>query len=219
LVYPFVTTWRTVGGTEYRERTELVWEGARVFLEGSWSPEAIAFREAASSLSRGLLPLLGRIVDQGGSEQALELGQTYLEGFWGLVPRFLWPGKSDATTGNRLGRKYEMIAPGDEITGIAVSQVGEMYINFGGVGVLFGMFAMGVLAAWVDGPLTRRAGLCFLCWVWLPGVLGQESVFGQSLLPLARTVALAWVGLTLWSKLRPGRKPISPAVKSVPSIR
>lgn len=68
-------------------------------------------------------------------------GYTYALFFVSLIPRILWPGKPGiATFGNQFGRDYGFIGPTDYTTSVAMTWVGEMFINFGWYGIFCGFF-------------------------------------------------------------------------------
>ena len=72
-------------------------------------------------------------------------GYTYLLIFVSIIPRILWPGKPGiASFGNIFGRDYGFISPVDYTTSVAMTWVGEMFINFGWAGIvcgfLYGLF-------------------------------------------------------------------------------
>lgn len=53
--------------------------------------------------------------------------------------------KTNIFDGNEFGRAMGIAEPGDFVTGVASTNMGELYINFGLVGILLGMFLTGVL--------------------------------------------------------------------------
>ncbi len=61
-----------------------------------------------------------------------------------FIPRFLWPDKPPTGLGDYFREKFWSI--GREGTGkIAISQIGELYINFGVWGILLGMAILGII--------------------------------------------------------------------------
>ena len=119
---------------------------------------------------------------------------------WGpetLVPRALMSHKSDpGTYGNEFGRQYGFIDRSDFQTSIAPSQMGEMYLNFGLLGLVFGMPLIGAVYRLINDVLAARAtnpGTLAL-WavaVW-PLVHGQESIVAVGLIGVLKTLLL-WV--------------------------
>ena len=87
---------------------------------------------------------LVRILDRTGSSVEPQAGKTFLETFYGLVPRALWPEKPDGVP---------MVAGEVFLDHAAVGQVywfptmtwpGELYWNFFWPGIIFGMIASGI---------------------------------------------------------------------------
>ncbi len=73
------------------------------------------------------------------------LGGSYQTLWTSFIPRFLWPGKPRATIGNEFGHRYMQLTPGDTSTSHNLPWLAEFYANFGTLGVVAGMFAVGVL--------------------------------------------------------------------------
>ena len=72
-------------------------------------------------------------------------GGSYQTLWTSFIPRFLWPGKPQATIGNEFGHRYNFLGPTDKSTSHNLPWLPEFYANFGIFGVLGGMFAVGVL--------------------------------------------------------------------------
>jgi hypothetical protein len=73
------------------------------------------------------------------------LGGSY-ETLWSsFIPRFIWPGKPEATIGNEFGQRYRLLASDDYTTSYNLPWLTEFYANFGAAGIVIGMFAVGVL--------------------------------------------------------------------------
>lgn len=70
-------------------------------------------------------------------------GETYYPMLFKLIPRLVWEDKPKEI-GN-LGQRFGFLPEGNEINAIKVHVIGEMYANFGALGVLLGMLALGIL--------------------------------------------------------------------------
>ncbi len=70
-------------------------------------------------------------------------GESYYPILFKLVPRFLWEDKP-REMGN-LGQRLGFLPEGNEINAMKIHQIGEMYTNFGVLGVFLGMLALGIL--------------------------------------------------------------------------
>ena len=70
-------------------------------------------------------------------------GETYLPLLFKLVPRAFFEDKpSDAQS---FGLRYDFVPFGNQVNAFKVHQLGELYANFGALGILLGMFVLGVL--------------------------------------------------------------------------
>jgi hypothetical protein len=82
------------------------------------------------------------VIDSVPDRMQFQYGKTIFIFVVLLVPTFLWPGKYDVYQGiTDWGyRIFGLQGTG----GISVTQIGELYLNFALVGVVFGMFLLGV---------------------------------------------------------------------------
>ena len=89
--------------------------------------------------------VVGSIVENTPRIWDFKMGYTYFLFFISLVPRIIWPSKPGiASFANDFGRDYGFISPSDYTTSIAMSWIGEMFINFGWLGILVA-FCYGLL--------------------------------------------------------------------------
>ena len=65
--------------------------------------------------------------------------------FYPFVPRIIWPSKPVLNKGQRLAIS---LGAGSR-TATALTYPGDLYLRFGVVGVMVGMFAFGVVAQWL----------------------------------------------------------------------
>lgn len=201
VVFPFATYWRAELGTGGRSRADFARQGIEILLEGAWFGNDDLQTKAVRSGSRGLASVYGTIVRETGVTASREDGATYLLGLGIMVPRLLWPEKPDHSGANLVGKKYGIISEFDDATGIAPTWAGEAAMNFGpwGIPVVFAL--LGLLAAWIDGPLTRRAGLWFAAWMAPVAIFGQEGLVAGALLPGLRNALVAIILLALVQRL------------------
>lgn len=74
-----------------------------------------------------------------------------------FVPRAILKSKEDpGTIGNRFGVSYGLTEQGVRGTSIAVTQVGELYLNFGFLGVLLGMPLVGSVFRFIEQYFQAR---------------------------------------------------------------
>jgi len=82
-------------------------------------------------------------------------GQTYRTLASSFIPRFIWRDKPSKNVGQRFGHRYAIIHPDDTETAINLPQLVEFFVNFGPLGVLFGMLGMGLLYSFVCMKLNH----------------------------------------------------------------
>jgi hypothetical protein len=73
-----------------------------------------------------------------------------------FVPRFVWPSKPILGEGGRFtvalrGGSEDVLTAG---SGTAVTYPGDLYLRFGLLGILFGMFVLGLVAQWFTNRVT-----------------------------------------------------------------
>jgi hypothetical protein len=90
-------------------------------------------------------------------------GYSYRSLFTSLIPRFLYPDKPKKTIGNEFGQRYRLLNSSDTVTSYNLPMLVEFYINFGTIGVLLGMFLLGlvlrVVYCLVNHPQCGEGGL------------------------------------------------------------
>ncbi len=134
-------------------------------------------------------------------------GETYYPVLFKLVPRFVWEGKPREV--QDLGQRYGFLHEGNEINGFKIHHVGEMYANFGALGVLLGMPLLGALYRAVyrtffhdDASAVTTAAGAHILTVWLMGM--EDRVSGLLGWALWYVGLLALLGAVLRIALRLG---------------
>ena len=143
-------------------------------------PNFLARDAVLTTLDRGLLTYFDSIIKKTGSTIDYLYGETILQGFGTMIPRFIYPNKSDMNITHWTAHRYGELSPNDEVTNVAPTYMGEFYMNFGFSGVLFGMFFVGMLASIVDKYVIgdRRS---WTLPIMMFMILWQESVLGHTL--------------------------------------
>jgi Chain length determinant protein len=72
-------------------------------------------------------------------------GATFYPLLFKPIPRPLWPGKPSENTGQDFGHRYGFLSPDNGETSFNLAQLIELYVNFGVIGVLLGMFLYGAI--------------------------------------------------------------------------
>jgi hypothetical protein len=145
------------------------------------------------------LDLFADVVRRTPSDVPYWKGETYLSLVGIAVPRVLWPNKPVKQLGQTFGHRYSYLGEVDRSTSINLPYFIEFYCNFGSMGVLIGMFLVGIIYAMLEQRLnTSRQGVivsvCAL--VLLVPLINIESdfslIFGGLLLN----------GAALWAVLK-----------------
>lgn len=87
---------------------------------------------------------LGYVVNMTPASVPYWSGDSYYTLWTSFIPRVIWPDKPKSNIGQDFGHRYELIGPHDEWTSINLPWLVEFYANFGTLGVLVGMFFVGV---------------------------------------------------------------------------
>jgi hypothetical protein len=87
----------------------------------------------------------GQVVDFTPALIPYSMGKTYLAILWAPLPRVIFPWKPKMALGQEFGHRYSLLNPSDHVTSYNLAQLIEMYMNFGIIGVIVGMFLMGVI--------------------------------------------------------------------------
>jgi hypothetical protein len=90
-------------------------------------------------------PTLSYVIQVTPEQVPYWLGESYETLWTSFIPRFIWPGKPEATIGNEFGQRYSLLGPSDFTTSYNLPWLTEFYANFGVIGIVVGMFAVGVL--------------------------------------------------------------------------
>jgi hypothetical protein len=132
-------------------------------------------------------------------------GETYADFLWSFIPRFIYPDKPRKTLGQAYGHRYRFISANNVGTSINLEQTVEMYANFGVIGVLLGMFFMGVLYRalyrLLNHPQAGDGGLLIAAGTFRV-VLNIESDFSLIFGGLLQSGALLYGMLYLLSRRR-----------------
>ncbi len=139
-------------------------------------------------------------------------GYTYSDLVWHLIPRVLVPGLPSPPIGQDFPRRYEFIDYNNYNTSVNLPQFVEFYINFGPIGVIVGMFVIGLIYSFLDHLFSASSGGAVIGGIVLSGLMNMESnfslVFGGiplmalgyyafiRMLPMERAPALVPVGKT-----------------------
>jgi hypothetical protein len=157
------------GGSTF-ERTTLFFGflQQRIATDGVQDAVAQGFETSAGRSAN--LDLLADVIRRTPSEIPYWGGETYLSLAGAFIPRFLWPDKPIKELGQAFGHRYGYIGVNDTNTAVNLPFLVEFYLNFGMLGVVFGMTMIGViyrlLARAVNNPgqddLLSLAGIVLM---------------------------------------------------------
>ena len=100
--------------------------------------------------------LLLAVVSKTPSSVPYWYGETIYDIIPSMVPRILWPGKPIKRFGNDFGQRYGLLHHRDKATSLNLPWVVELYANFGSVGILVGMFVIGLAFGYIENVLLNR---------------------------------------------------------------
>jgi hypothetical protein len=149
----------TIGEQPLIERLQVYGEVAwRVVRTGQ---EVWYARSAEQVMQRvGHLMILAEMVRQVPAEVPFWGGETLYPLLVKPIPRLIYPGKPEEVMGGTFGHRYGFLSPNDFATSYNLPQLVELYITFGTVGVLVGMFLLGVLYRLIQHVLVHpRMGM------------------------------------------------------------
>jgi hypothetical protein len=131
-----------------------------------------------------------------GNYLPLKYGETFLRLITQFIPRTLWPNKP-----YDLGTEIVGLYIQGSLSGMPPSFLGEMYMNFGYLGVIIGSGILGILLAklYINWMLNKTTlmGLLFYA-ILLPRIfIGVSSTFANVVLTVVIMMIIAYSGLVL----------------------
>ncbi|MCL5004512.1 MAG: hypothetical protein M1170_01030, partial [Patescibacteria group bacterium] len=119
--------------------------------------------------------VFSRIIEM---DEPLLYGKSLLNFFISLgPPRFIWTNKPVISGGSDFGHRSGLLAPEVKST-VGVTMVGDWYMNFGLIGIILGMFFMGVLFRLIYEYFIKRAATS-LSGVMIYGILWFNIIKGM----------------------------------------
>lgn len=121
------------------------------------------------------------------------LGTTFRQFFEELKPNSLQ--NEPTINGNEFGRKYRIIGPNDYVTGVAITNPGELYLNFGFIGIAIGLFILGLLYRILYTFLSNCNMFFVLIYpvIWVSLIHGVESQVSSVLALLVKNFILIFL--------------------------
>lgn len=137
-------TWYASGTSlSYYDKAMLLGGAVQEYYSG---PDVLGIiSEDTSTVNRlAHISTFGYVINMTPSSVPYWSGDSYHTLWTSFIPRAFWPGKPQATIGQDFGHRYALIAQDNEWTSINLPWLIEFYANFGTLGVLAGMFFVGV---------------------------------------------------------------------------
>ena len=127
----------------YYDKVMLYGSALEVYYSGSDIFATIS--EDTSTVNRlAHIATLGYVVNMTPASVPYWSGDSYHTLWTSFIPRVLWPDKPQATIGQDFGHRYSLLGENDYWTSFNLPWLVEFYANFGTLGVLVGMFFVGV---------------------------------------------------------------------------
>jgi hypothetical protein len=93
-------------------------------------------------------PTIELIIDRAGVSAPFENGYTFIIFFEGFIPRIVWPSKPDLSIGQLFNRELRVTESRDNY--ISTTILGELYWNFGWLGIIVGCPLLGAFLGTVN---------------------------------------------------------------------
>jgi hypothetical protein len=162
--------WFQEQGGSTLDRTKLFFGFLQQRIETDGVQDAIAQGFETSAGRSANLDLLADVIRRTPDEIPYWNGETYLSLIGSFVPRFLWPDKPTKELGQAFGHRYGYVGVNDTNTAVNLPFLVEFYLNFGMLGIVFGMMMVGIiytlLARAVNSPgqddLLSLAGIVLM---------------------------------------------------------
>src|SRR3989344_3907875 len=164
------------------------YKNKNIFFVG-YADQFYETRDVNSQVTRYVFDTSLRRVDQSRMIEAIFTktshflyGKTLLNFFVSLgPPRFIWRDKPVINaSGNELGRQYGVLTPDDLGTSVGPTVLGDLYMNFGILGITAGMFVFGSLLKFIYEYFILRtqqslSGIMAYSIIWIEVIKGTED--------------------------------------------
>ncbi len=140
------------------------------------------------------------LIYRGRRAYPIDEGETILWSVTNLVPKAVWPNKPN--TGTFAGSfAYSIGLVASKRTSVSTTQPGELYLNFGTLGVLIGMFFVGSVYREFGEWLRERRHQPMVLALYAASAYGMigshETIIAQGMTGLLRTAIV--LALILWA--------------------
>ena len=212
VIFPFGAAYRGDNVT-YRTSTKSSLDRALTETFAQSNPTLFLTRGYTAAVKRFAdVDALAVIVDQGRHPLGSAPWSSLLWAGESFIPRVILPDKTDTgTVGAAFAIDYRFSAPGPSQTSVAMTQVGELYLDFGTLGVAVGMLFVGALYRLINDYFSARRGsaLVLALYAATAGALvsGEETILALGLVGVLKTAILIWLLLILLARGVPAVTP------------
>jgi hypothetical protein len=227
VVFPFALYYRN-NSTDYRTAPETALFSAARITFSRLPAHAPADGMAATFSRFSDVASLAEIVRRPPSYSGRAPGQTLSWTAESLVPRAILPSKEDpGLFGHEFGSRYDLLSSRNLTTSVAVTQPGELYMNFGVLGILL-MVAVGAVYRAIGDYLGARgdnpAALAIYAALAWPILSSQETILASGLTGVLKILVAFTILMGIATTLASGRRAPSargrgrhaPTVRTVP---
>lgn len=207
-IFPLLDEYRNVSGFYQRDVTGSLSSAVHTVTERDVE-DAVEAQFDAVFTRFSDVTAIAAIVYGGREGIGRSQGQTLLWSIEALVPRALYPSKEDPSLfGHEFGAKYGFTDPGAR-TAIAISQVGELYLSFGLIGVLAGSLFVGsayrLLGEFLRGRRSDPSTLALAAVVAWPIIHAQEMILAVGFAGLLKQIVVYAIAMRLTTRRGPMR--------------
>jgi hypothetical protein len=160
LLQPFKATFRSLTWRGGAASNRSLTQKSQLFLElGAtfWqAPPPLQLVVTAAMLRLSFLTEFADVVRETPANVPYWKGESYYPLLSKPIPRFLWKDKPKEDIGKRFGHRYNLLAPENDVTALAMTHLGEFYFNFGPAGVIIGMFFTGLFYGCLQACFIHR---------------------------------------------------------------
>lgn len=138
------------------DKASLFYEATQVFYQSGVVSSLAQDSSTVARVSR--VSTLETVIAMTPTEVPYWMGNSYRTLLTSFIPRVIWPGKPESKIGQEFGHRYALLNYDDLTTSYNLPWLPEFYANFGFIGVVFGMFLVGVIFRFIIQKLSAPRG-------------------------------------------------------------
>lgn len=138
------------------DKASLFYEATQVFYQSGVLSSLAQDSSTIARVSR--VSTLETVMEMTPDEVPYWMGSSYRTLLTSFIPRVIWPGKPESKIGQEFGHRYALLHYDDLTTSYNLPWLPEFYANFGFIGVVFGMFFVGVIFRFIIQKLSAPPG-------------------------------------------------------------